>query len=400
MADFFQNGPIATLHRLGEPDVARLEAELTAFAAERPIALVLPCHARELGTPALAGIVARLREVPYLSRIVVGLDAADAASWKKARRIFAGLPARLVWNDGPRVKKLLARLAAADLHLGAPGKGRNLWLGFGSLLAGDGPRTVVTHDCDILTYDRAFLARLCYPVANRTFGYDFAKGYSARFSDRLHGRVNRLLLTPLLRALTTILGPHPFLAYLDSFRYALSGEAAFDVDILRRTRMPADWGVEIGLLAEMFRVVSPKAICQVDVADRYDHKHQPLTTRPAGQGLEKVATDVAKSLFRTLAVQGVTLGRAVFDSLLAVYRRTAEDAIRTYAADAALNGLAYDRHGEEVAVAVFVRGVRAAADETLADPLGDPLIPNWNRVADARPGFFSEFAEAIARDNG
>lgn len=399
MADFFQNGPIATLHRLGEPDVARLERELAAFAVTRPIALVLPCHAAELGTPALAAIIAQLRGVPYVSEIVVGLDGTDAAAWKKARRAFASLPARLLWHDGPRLRKLLARLDAGDLAIGPGGKGRNLWLCFGDVLAHGTARVVATHDCDILTYDRAFLARLCYPVANPTLGYDFAKGYSARFSDRLHGRVSRLLLTPLLRALATVLGPHPFLTYLDGFRYALSGEAAFEADILRRTRMPADWGVEIGLLAEMFRVVSPKAICQVDVAERYDHKHQPLTTRPAGRGLEKMALDVAKSLFRTLTMQGVPLGRAVFDSLLAVYQRTAEDAIRTYAADAALNGLAYDRHGEEVAVAVFVRSVRAAADQTLADPLGDPLIPNWNRVADALPGFFAEFADAVARDN-
>lgn len=53
MSDFFQTGAVATLHRLGQPDVRRMERELVEFAVETPIALVLPCHIRELGTQAL-----------------------------------------------------------------------------------------------------------------------------------------------------------------------------------------------------------------------------------------------------------------------------------------------------------------------------------------------------------
>lgn len=403
MADFFQSGPIATLHRLGEPDLTRLERELTTFSAGRPIALVLPCHARELGTPALAGIVRHLREVPYLSEIVVGLDGANAAAFAKARRLFTGLPVRILWHDGPRSKKLVAALASAGLAIGPAGKGRNLWLCFGHVLASGRARIVAVHDCDIATYDRAFLARLCHPVANPALGFDFAKGYSARFSDRLHGRVTRLLFTPLIRSLTAILGSHPFLAYLDSFRYALSGEVCLDTRLLSRMRVPADWGVEVGMLAELFRLVSPKAICQVDVADRYDHRHHPVVTkagasRPA-HGLEKTAADVAGCVFHTLALQGVPLGRAQFDALFAVYLRTAEDAIRTYDAVAGLNGLRYDRHEEEILAGHFVRSLRAAADAYLADPLGPALIPNWNRVEAACPAFLEEYRDAIELDN-
>ncbi|HEY8901892.1 MAG TPA: hypothetical protein VIM61_15880 [Chthoniobacterales bacterium] len=402
MSDFFQTGSVATLHRLGEPDVARLERELTAFSAERPIALALPCHVREIGTPALENILRHLREVPYLAEIVVGLDGADAAGFRQARRAFRDfeIPVRILWNDGPRLKKLIARLQAGGLAPGEPGKGRNLWLCFGALLAGDRARVVAVHDADILTYDRGFLARLCYPVANPTLGFDFAKGYSARFSDRLHGRVTRLLFTPLVRALQTILGPHPFLSYLDAFRYALSGEMCIDAEILRRMRMPADWGVEVAIISEMFRVVAPKAVCQVDVAERYDHRHHPIRSRAGRHGLERTATDVARCVFSTLALQGVALSRAHFDTLLAVYLRTAEDAIRHHSADAELNGLALDRHEEEGIAALFVKSLRAAADDYLADPLGAPLIPNWNRVESAWPGFFGELRAAVERDNG
>jgi hypothetical protein len=67
MSDFFQTGAIATLHRLGKPEVPRLEKELEEYAVETPIALVLPCHVKELGTQALRTIVRELRNVHYLA---------------------------------------------------------------------------------------------------------------------------------------------------------------------------------------------------------------------------------------------------------------------------------------------------------------------------------------------
>ncbi len=401
MADFFQTGSMATLHRLGKPDVKRLERELAEFSRERPIALVLPCHVREIGTPALAGIIRELKNVRYIKQIVVGIDGASAAEWRSAKRLFSTLPQKplLVWNDGPRVKRLLQRLAVSDLETGPSGKGRNLWLCFGCVLASDQARVVAVHDCDIITYNREFLARLCYPVAHPNLGFDFCKGYSARFSTRLNGRVMRLLVTPLVRSLESIIGGHPFLIYLDTFRYPLSGEVSLDLDILRRTRMPSDWGVEVGMLAEVFRVTSPKAICQVDLAERYDHKHQDVSSRDATKGLNKMSVDIVKCVFRTLAGQGIKLDTGLFDTLLSAYMRKAEDTVRFYAADAEINGLEYDRHQEELAVSTFVRSIRQAAKAYTDDPLGDPLIPNWNRVRSALPDFFDAFNEAVRLDN-
>lgn len=402
MADFFQTGSIATLHMLGAPDRTRLERELREFSAETPIALVLPCHVKELGTNALRGILKALAEVDYLAQIVVGIDGATNQSlWDKARQTFGALPQKpvLLWNDGPRMKKLLRQLEDSDLSAGTPGKGRNLWWCFGYVLASEQARMVAVHDCDILTYSREMLARLCYPVAHPSLGFDFAKGYSARFSDRLNGRVMRLLVTPLLRSIESIIGVHPFIVYLDTFRYPLAGEMCMDLDILRRIRMPSDWGIEVGMLAEVFRVSSSKSICQVDVSDRYDHKHQELSVRDAGKGLNKMAIDIVKSVFRTLAGHGVKLDRGLFDTLLSAYSRKAEDTMRFYAADAELNGLRYDRHEEELAVMTFARGIRGAAEDYMDDPLGDPLIPNWNSVDSALPGFFDAFHEAVRLDN-
>jgi glucosyl-3-phosphoglycerate synthase len=208
-----------------------------------------------------------------------------------------------------------------------------------------------------------------------------------------------LMFTPLIRSLQSIIGGHPFLVYMDTFRYPLSGEICVDLDVVRRTRMPSDWGVEVGMLAEVFRVTSPKGICQVELADRFDHKHQELSPRDAARGLNKMATDVARCIFRTVAAEGIRLDSGLFDTLLSAYLRKAEDTIRFYHADAEINGLAFDRHQEELAVSTFVRSIRSAAKEYMQNPLGEPLIPNWNRVESALPEFFGEMREAVAADN-
>src|SRR5690606_19326929 len=159
---------------------------------------------------------------------------------------------------------------------------------FGYVLASERARRVAVHDCDIRTYSRELLARLCYPVDHPNLGFDFCKGYYARVTDRLHGRVVRLLVTPMLRALRSILGAHPYLVYMDTFRYPLAGEVAMDVDLLRRVRIPHDWALEIGMLAEVFRNSAPRAICQSELCENYDHKHQDLSVRDAEKGLNKM----------------------------------------------------------------------------------------------------------------
>ena len=262
MSDFFQTGAIATLHRLGVTNLPRLERELDEFAKEPPIARVLPCHIREVGTRALKHIARELRGVSYLKQIIVGIDGANARSWTKARHFLAQLPQKpkLLWNDGPRIQQLYRKLEAAELSAGPGGKGRNVWTCFGYVLASEQARMVAMHDCDIVTYSRELLARLCYPVAHPSLGFDFCKGYYARVSDRLNGRVMRLLVTPLLRALKSILGAHPFLVYMDTFRYPLAGELALDVDLVRGLRIPHGWALEVGTLAEVSRNAAPRAI--------------------------------------------------------------------------------------------------------------------------------------------
>jgi glucosyl-3-phosphoglycerate synthase len=401
MSDFYQTGAVTTLHKLGKRDIKDLEAELLEFSKQCPIALILPCHARELGTKALKLIVKELKNVPYLSEIIVGLDGASQSEWRRARNFFKQLPQSpiIIWTNGARVQKLLNKLEDSGLSIGSQGKGRNVWLCFGYVLASEKSKMVAIHDCDILTYSRELLSRLCYPVAHPSLGFDFCKGYYARFTNKLNGRVMRLLVTPLLRSLKIIIGHHPFLTYLDNFRYLLSGEISMDTDLIRRVRIPPDWGLEIGMLAEIFKNSSIKSICQADLCDNFDHKHQEISVRDPDKGLNKMAIDISKSLFRTMAAEGIILDTGVFDTLLSSYQRQAEDAVRHYAADAAINGLAFDRHEEESMVSVFANSIRIAAKAFLADPLGATFISNWNRVQSALPEILRELLVTIQQDN-
>ncbi|MAD46886.1 MAG: glycosyl transferase [Oceanospirillaceae bacterium] len=402
MADFYQNGIITTLHNLTDRPVEELEKELMSFSRVRPMSLVLPSLYSELSGPALENIISDVAKVPYLNEIVIGLDRADESEYQHAREFFDRLPQhhRILWNDGPRLRKIDELLKKEGLAPKEMGKGRNVWYCYGYVLASGRAEAVALHDCDIVTYDRGLLARLIYPVANPAFNYEFAKGYYSRIADgKLNGRVSRLLVTPLIRALKKVYGSLDYLEYLDSFRYPLSGEFSMRADVLNDIRIPSDWGLEIGVLSEMKRNYSTNRLCQVDITDVYDHKHQPLSEEDATRGLSKMSTDICKAIFRKLATQGEVFTTETFRSIKATYFRIALDFIETYFNDARMNGLTVDRHSEEKAVELFAENIMNAGEHFLANPMETPFIPSWNRVTSAMPDILDRLYEAVEEDN-
>ena len=90
------------------------------------------------------------RRTQYEKQIVVGIDAASARGWKKARHFFSQLPQKptLLWNDGLRMQKVYKKLEDAELSAGPGGKVRNVWTCFGYVLASEQARMVAVHDCD------------------------------------------------------------------------------------------------------------------------------------------------------------------------------------------------------------------------------------------------------------
>ncbi|WP_417250224.1 glycosyl transferase [Celeribacter sp.] len=401
MADFHQGGKVATLHNLRQNTAEDLILELKAFSASRKITLILPSLFSELEGEALPNIIDELNKVDFLHRIVIGLDRATEEQYRYARQFFSKLKADhvVLWNDGPRLKAVDARLKELELSPSEPGKGRNVWFCMGYTTARADSAVVAVHDCDVVTYSADMLARLVYPVTNPNFPYQMSKGFYPRVADgKLNGRVSRLLVSPILNAMSKVLGPRDYLDFLGDFRYPLAGEFAMRTSILPDMRIPSDWGLEIGLLSEAWRNLSPRAVCQVEVSDRYDHKHQDLSAEDASTGLSRMSVDICKALYRKLAADGMVFSEEIFRSIKATYYRDALDLIETYFNDARMNGLHVDRHIEEQTVELFASNIMSAGQVFLENPMETPFIPNWSRVHAADPDIVMQMVQAVADD--
>lgn len=401
MSDTHQSGPVTSLPRLHDIPVETLEQRIRGLTTKFPVSLVIPMVPAELERPALARTLDELSAVDYLHSIVISLNKATATDYQRTRAFFARYPRELVilWSESHGIQSLLERMQASGLEVGSPGKGRACWLAMGYLLAEEKVDYLAFMDADIANFRREMLARLVLPALDPIVDFDFVKAYYARFAERLHGRVTRLFVSPLLAAFTRLIGADPYIRYLASFRYALSGEFAVQRDLASRMRLPSDWGLEIVTLFEALRHRAPVRLCQVEIAERFEHKHQNLSADDPGQGLNRMARDVGTHLLRTLAAAGVVLSEGLLKSLVAAYQREAEDAVADSYGVAMINALPYDRHQEEVAVQTFGGALRTAIDEFVADPAGPPLVPNWARVCAGMPEA-NEWLLAAVREGG
>lgn len=402
MADSFQSGKVTTLHNIVNRPLEDLESELKTFSFIRPMGLILPSLYSELERPALTHIVDELQKISYLNQIVIGLDRANEDEYRHAIKYFKRLPQHhnILWNDGPNLKKIDNQLQKEGLAPTQMGKGRNVWYCMGYMLASEKSEAIALHDCDIVTYDRSMLARLIYPVANPGFRYQYSKGYYSRVDNNvLGGRVSRLLVTPLVRALQNNVGHQESLDFMDSFRYPLAGEFSMRKDVMSGLRIPSDWGLEVGLLMEMERNYSTRRICQVEIADIYDHKHQDVSADNEEGGLSKMSIDISKAFFRKLATNGTVFNKGVFRSLKATYYRIALDLIDSYRCDAVINGLSIDCHAEEQMVELFAENIMKAGSHFLDNPMEQPFVPHWNRVVSAIPDIFDQLLDAVQKDH-
>jgi glucosyl-3-phosphoglycerate synthase len=343
LSDFAQTGLICTLQRLNDAHLPQLEAELVELASDRPIALVLPCHRRDLAQPALGHLVQEIAGAAFLAEIIISINGVERGAEDAARERFATLPQPLtfLWND---------REQPAGTRTG---KGENVAAAVRYLSKG-GCEIVVFQDCDVVSFRRANLARLCYAVANPELGYRFAKAYYSRATDRLYGRVSRLFLAPLLHALVRVAGHQPLIGFLLSFRYPLAGEVAMTSELARSLPMMNGWGLELGQLCEVFRRVDPRECCQVDGGSGYDHKHQPAT--PA---LTEMAAEIARELFRQAALEGIGDTPAFHLAVREAYRREGEFALHRSASLALINGLPFDCVAESALVEMFAQQLAA-----------------------------------------
>ena len=402
MADFFQNGVITTLQKLGNRPIEDIEKELEDYGSRRKMVLLLPALYSEFETPAMHKIIEELKNVKYLYKIILGLDKATKEQFEEVKELMSVLPCKVdvLWNDGPRIQELYKELTKEGfLGLDTPGKGRNVWTMMGYGLADKDAYAFALHDCDIVNYNREIPARLFYPIIHPALDFEFNKGYYSRVTDKLHGRATRLLYTPLINSLIKVYGSKRYLDYMESFRYALSGEFSFIRTLGRGIAISPTWGLEVSTLSEVYKNTSNKRICQTEIMETYEHKHQELGSAESGGGIYKMANDIAKTIFRVLAQEGIVFSEASFKTLLARYYQEARFEISKYNALSKLNGLEYNREKEIKAVEAFQIAIKEAAQEFYEDPMDVHSLSPWITVRSVMSDFSYKFTEYVRKDN-
>ncbi len=393
--DFAQPGPICTLQQLNPAHAPRLEAELEEAARDRPISLVLPCHGSELAEPAaLQHLCAELAGARWLREVIVGVNGVTAAGFAKASAFFTRwlpLPARVIWSDGPQLSQALAELAP---HRVPTGKALNVWVALGFICAEARSEIIVTQDCDVRSFRRETLARLCHACAHPGLDFAFAKLFYARATDRLYGRVSRLFLAPLLRAARGLGGGEGLVEFLLAFRYPLAGECAMRRDLAAQLRLHDGWGLETGMLCEVFRHTPPERVCQVEGGEGYDHRHHSAK----GGVLEEMAAQVAGALLAYLRRESKARRTdAPMGELVRRFRVEAAAALRRSAALALINGLPFDEAGEHALAERFAQQLEALLLRKVSAQRMTNSTTNWAEILCSEP-VRERFLDAVAAD--
>ncbi|CAA6822139.1 MAG: Glycosyltransferase [uncultured Sulfurovum sp.] len=406
MADFFQNGLITTLQNLSDRTLEQMEADLEEFSDRHNMVLLLPALYSEFETPAMEQILKELKGVKYLYKIILGLDRATKEEFEKVKEIMSTLDARVdvLWNDGPNVQNLYNEFADQGFKsINIKGKGRNVWTMLGYALADKKSYAFALHDCDIVNYSREVPAKLFYPIVHPALDFEFNKGYYSRVTDKLHGRVTRLFYTPFIKALKNTYGESAYLNYMDSFRYALSGEFAFIRTLARGIRISPTWGLEVSTLSEVYDNTSVRRICQTEIMESYEHKHQTLKgdnpSKELEGGVAKMSIDIAQTIFRVMSQRGVTFSQESFSTLRSSFFHESRKAIARYDAVAKFNALNFDRKKEIEAVETFDNALNEACKAFLDDPLGVPSLSAWISLRSVLPEISEKFKETIQKDN-
>ena len=390
-------------------DRRKLRSQLKLHSRWKKTVLIIPCLATEFtdsaNLPVFRNILRHLRNIPYLSSIIFGLDRATEDEARELRELItaAGIRNSLIqWNDGPGFSDIYRQLNEAGFNITEPGKGKNMFLSFGIAIA-LGAESIALIDADIRTFRRVQLDRLFYPVV--VLNYDFSKAYYARISERgeIYGRVKRLLLDPLLLSLKrkfTESKEEKMLRLIDfllGFNYQLSGEVAFHVDLLKKMRFATNWGVEIFTLVEVYRKASSPAQVMF-TEEAFDHKHQEASPEDQAKGLNRMAIDIVTTLMNALVIEeGLEISDTFFRDLAITYQAVAEDQIKKYSDDASFSNLKYDRDAEEYLVRDVLHNAILEAGEVLTSPyrITERFLRFVNSHSEFRPFIQKGLAEAI-----
>jgi glucosyl-3-phosphoglycerate synthase len=394
MADFHIN-KVPTFSLFQHENCEAMEEKVWKASAKIPVGVLIPALFRDLSSDAMHHIIDVLAGTEYIKKIYISLDQADSKEYEQAKEIVRplGEKAMLIWNDKPQVAAVIGRIEK-QLPLGVRGKGRAVWTGLGYIIGKGEVSAIAFHDADIVTYDRDFLTRLLFPLMYMRF--QFVKGYYVRYDKKLYGRVTRLFYFPLVRTLKDMFGSTEFLDYMGDFRYPLSGEFATYTSQARMIQFPSDWGIEVGLLGEIYRLVRESRICQIELTSRYDHKHQQVGSQNE-KGLFKMASDIARTFFTHLASNGVSLNTEVFRTIRLTYLKHAREMVGMYESLAEMyeRRITFDFHEELKTVELFAGAIDSGVVDFCDQHYGSPLIPDWKRVESAIDGILPDLLRAV-----
>jgi glucosyl-3-phosphoglycerate synthase len=390
--DFTQD-VITTIHDLQRADET-VEKLVVDACREKTAAVVIPMLYEELKRHPIKLIKKQLMECGHLNEVIIALTAKKREEYERTVRFFKDLPVPtiVIWCEAPHIMEVFTGLKDKGIDISSfTGKGIAVWTAFG--IASVKNYAIVLHDADIETYSRGIISRLLLPILDPDLDFYFSKGYYARLTGmRMFGRVSRLFLWPFLDALLIKTEyKSEFLRYFKAFRYPLAGECALTSDLALNLRIPTDWGLEVGMLAEVFRNTALKRICQVDLGV-YSHSHKDI--EGGAQELRKIVSDVTKTILRTVTESdGLGISEETLLSLQVLYRRIAQEYIRKYYVDARANGFEYDRHEEETIMELFAATMMDAGKEYIREPAREQ-IPDWLRVLSAVPELQVKLTEA------
>jgi glucosyl-3-phosphoglycerate synthase len=397
ISEFSQKSSRISTFHIVRQDQRKLRSQLRLHSRWKKTVLIIPCLASEYtdptNLPVFRNILRQLRNVPYLSIIIFGLDRAVEEEAFRLRDLLKAAKLRnyvIQWNDGPGFSGIYAQLNEAGFNVTEPGKGKNMFLSFGIAIA-LGAESIGLIDADIRTFRRVQLDRLFYPLV--VLNYDFSKAYYARISEKgeIYGRIKRLLVDPLLLSLKrkfTESEEEKMLRLIDfllGFNYQLSGEVAFHVDVLKKMRFATNWGVEIFTLIEVYRKASSPA--QVMFTEEpFDHKHQEASPEDEAKGLNRMAIDIVTTLMNALVIEeGLEISDTFFRDLAITYQAVAEEQIKKYSDDASFSGLKYNRDAEEFLVKNVFHNSILQAGEVLTAPYR--MTERFLRFVNSHPEF-------------
>ncbi|MEO3871780.1 glucosyl-3-phosphoglycerate synthase [Nonomuraea sp. B12E4] len=229
------------------------------------ISVVLPARDEESTVGDIVTVIRRdlVERAPLVDEIVV----VDSKSTDRTAERARAAGARVVAQD-----EVLPHLPALT------GKGEALWKG----LAASSGDLVVFVDADLRSFAAHYVSGLVGPLLVNGDTHFVKATYERPLTGAggvvrrgEGGRVTELVARPLLNL---------FWPELAGFAQPLGGEYAGRREVLERVPFVTEYGVEFGLLVDLYQLIGLDAMAQVDLGQR-THTHQSLAAlgRMAGQ---------------------------------------------------------------------------------------------------------------------